>query len=371
VDWGQELARRILRESGDPSWSLRPHPSDPTAPSPWNIQRRSCRDGKSVAVISSLPYSGKRTEALTGILRSKPFAAPAKLSFWLCGHRGYPKQAAHDKNLVRLIHVQTGKELHRAFPPRNDIAQEITWNLSAVAGQDVQLEVVDGDQASAYAWLAITRIEPAVAKVSSFDKTNARAKALPQLAALLKVTAPIDLRDQLRPYLPPSPAPAPIAVSAEERARLDHLITARAAAFARAHPEASRGAALFAKHCASCHQISGKGALLGPQLDGIGARGVERLCQDILDPNRNVDSHFHITTLMLKDQSQITGFVRGESGAVILLIDAAGKEHRLQKSTIATKKSLPLSFMPPGFEKVLTESEFNDLLSWLLQQKAN
>ena len=371
VDWGQKLARRILQESGDPSWRPRPHPSDPTAPSPWNIQRRSCRDGKSVEVISSLPYTGKRTEALTGILRSKPFAAPAKLSFWLCGHRGDPKQAAHDKNLVRLIHVQTGKELHRAFPPRNDIAQEITWDLSAAAGQEVQLEVVDGDQANAYAWLAITRIEPAVAKVSSFDNANARAKALPQLAALLKVTAPIDLRDQLRPYLPPSPAPAPIAVSAEERARLDHLVTARVAAFAGAKPEAVLGAALFAKHCASCHQISGKGALLGPQLDGIGARGVERLCQDILDPNRNVDSHFHITTLLLKDKSLITGFVRGESGAVILLIDAAGKEHRLQKSTIASKKSLPLSFMPPVFEKVLTESEFNDLLSWLLQQKAN
>ncbi len=98
---------------------------------------------------------------------------------------------------------------------------------------------------------------------------------------------------------------------------------------------------------------------------------MERLCQDILDPNRNVDFHFHITTLTLKDQSQITGFVRGESGAVILLIDAAGKEHRLQKSAIASKNSPPLSFMPPGFEKALAESEFNDLLSWLLQQKTN
>jgi hypothetical protein len=53
---------------------------------------------------------------------------------------------------------------------------------------------------------------------------------------------------------------------------------------------------------------------------------------------------------------------------VTVLVDPAGAEHRLQKSAIAGKTTMPLSLMPPSFDKVLSEAEFNDLLGWLLQQ---
>ena len=39
---------------------------------------------------------------------------------------------------------------------------------------------------------------------------------------------------------------------------------------------------------------AGKGAKVGPQLDGIGTRGLDRLMEDILDPNRNVDQTLRI-----------------------------------------------------------------------------
>ena len=139
-------------------------------------------------------------------------------------------------------------------------------------------------------------------------------------------------------------------------------------AFAKAKPNSKNGQVVFETHCAVCHQVGGKGALLGPQLDGIGSRGVARLCEDILDPNRNVDAHFYLTTFKLKDGTTSAGFVRGESGAVTVMVDPAGAEHRLQKSAIAGKTTMPLSLMPPSFDKVLTEAEFNDLLGWLLQQ---
>ena len=115
--------------------------------------------------------------------------------------------------------------------------------------------------------------------------------------------------------------------------------------------------------------MAGEGALLGPQLDGIGARGPARLCEDILDPNRNVDAHFYLTTLTLKDGTGTAGFIRGQSGAVLLLVDPAGKEHRLQKDAIESRETIPRSLMPPTFEHLLKEAEFNDLLGWLLSQK--
>src|SRR5581483_8462125 len=72
-------------------------------------------------------------------------------------------------------------------------------------------------------------------------------------------------------------------------ARLDGLIRARAEGFKKARPNPELGKAVFEKHCAACHQIGGQGAKVGPQLDGIGNRGAERLLEDVLDPSRNVD----------------------------------------------------------------------------------
>ncbi|MFN9789252.1 MAG: c-type cytochrome, partial [Pirellulaceae bacterium] len=53
-----------------------------------------------------------------------------------------------------------------------------------------------------------------------------------------------------------------------------------------------RGTVLFQEKCALCHQLGGQGTVLGPQLEGVGKRGPERLCEDILLPNRNVDEAF-------------------------------------------------------------------------------
>jgi putative heme-binding domain-containing protein len=206
------------------------------------------------------------------------------------------------------------------------------------------------------------------AEIHSLEGSKAVDKALTQLAAMLKVTAPVDLRDRLKPYLPPQPAPAPLPVSKEQRQQLDELIASRSQFFQAAKPDLKKGAALFTSHCATCHQLGGKGGLIGPQLDGIGARGVERLCEDILDPNRNVDSHFHLHQFTLKDGTSVGGFVRSESAQMIRLVDAAGQEHRLAKSNIANKQISPMSLMPPAFGQTLGEEDFRNLLGYLLKQ---
>ena len=148
-------------------WTVFAHPSDPKGASPWIIKGHRCSDGEWPKFISS---SGK--EELTGVVRSKPFAAPATLSFWLCGHRGH--LAIHENNYVRLMDAKTGKELHRVYPPSADglnTAQRFQWNLSDIKGTTVHLEIVDGDNnpsGRGYAWLAVGRFVPEDVKVASF-----------------------------------------------------------------------------------------------------------------------------------------------------------------------------------------------------------
>jgi putative heme-binding domain-containing protein len=150
---------------------------------------------------------------------------------------------------------------------------------------------------------------------------------------------------------------------------LDALIIERRRAFARAATNVERGQAVFTKHCAACHQIAGKGATIGPQLDGIGNRGLDRLLEDTLDPNRNVDVAFRTTTLRLSDGRVLSGLVRREEDQQLVLADAQGKEVSISKSDIEEQQKTPLSLMPANVGEIVPADEFADLVAYLLTQR--
>jgi putative heme-binding domain-containing protein len=152
--------------------------------------------------------------------------------------------------------------------------------------------------------------------------------------------------------------------------RIDDLIRNRADRFRKARPNAELGKKAFAQHCASCHQIGGEGQKVGPQLDGIGSRGVERLLEDILDPGRNVDAEFRATVLDLADGRTLTGLLLREEGQVLVIADANGKEVRVPQKDIDRRTTTALSPMPANFDTAIPEVEFYHLLAYLLQQRA-
>jgi putative heme-binding domain-containing protein len=151
---------------------------------------------------------------------------------------------------------------------------------------------------------------------------------------------------------------------------IDALITDRRRNFVQAKTNPSRGEAVFTKHCAACHKIADKGAMVGPQLDGIGNRGLDRLLEDVLDPNRNVDVAFRTTTLRLADGRVLSGLVRREEGNQIILADNQGKEFSIAKSDIDEQQKTPLSLMPANVGEIVPSDEFADLIGYLLNQRA-
>ena len=364
--WAQELATQLLDSTATqptPAWTT-------LGDAKWSLQPRKLTDGTEAPVLQSIAKGGGDEESRTGTLKSKNFAAPTQLTLWMNGHRGLPSAEAHEKNLVRVVEAETGHVLARVFPPRSDAAQRFELDFKGHTDKPVRIEIIDGDDGKAYAWLGITGIEPAVVSVNDFQSADTMRESLKTLAVMLQHSAPAALREKLAAYLPPRPAPPPLPVSPEQRKQLDALIAARTAAFAKAKPDLETGANVFKMNCAACHQIKGEGGLIGPQLDGIGARGSARLCEDILDPNRNVDAHFHLHMLTLKDGSTFAGFLKAERGQIQLLADATGKEHRIAKKDIAKTEVTPISLMPPTFGQTLDEATFIDLLGYLLSEKA-
>jgi putative heme-binding domain-containing protein len=150
---------------------------------------------------------------------------------------------------------------------------------------------------------------------------------------------------------------------------LNKLILGRLASYDAAKADAARGQELFTTVCSICHRIGVRGNLVGPQLDGIGARGPERLLEDILDPNRSVDPAFRLHMVKRKDGTLYAGLQRREEREGIIFSDATAQEIRIPKEDITSNEESMLSLMPPGLGEVLTEQQLHDLMAYLLARR--
>jgi putative heme-binding domain-containing protein len=146
-----------------------------------------------------------------------------------------------------------------------------------------------------------------------------------------------------------------------QRDRLDTWQTKRG--------DLANGQLLMKKHCAACHKAAGEGAMVGPQLDGVGNRGPERLMEDVLDPNRNVDAAFRATILVKSDGQVVSGLKLREEGGSIVLANQEGKEVRVAASDVEESRVSGLSLMPANFADTLPARDMADLLEYLLSLK--
>lgn len=151
---------------------------------------------------------------------------------------------------------------------------------------------------------------------------------------------------------------------------LRELIDQRRTSFASAVTDIEKGQTVFQKNCANCHQIGGQGAKIGPQLDGIGIRGFDRLLEDTLDPNRNVDQAFRRTNVVMADGSVISGIILRQEGAVLVLADSNGKELRIPESEIDERQESTLSPMPNDVAKQIPPADFFNLMAYLMSQQS-
>jgi putative heme-binding domain-containing protein len=486
-DWGADLAGKVLAEGkeGSGGWYNSPVEGMKETANPWFLQKRASADGnKDAEFLCSSPGG----ESLTGVVRSQPFTVPAKLEFFLAGHDGPMAKPVQKRNVVRLLAVETKETLAEAFPPRKDVAQPVSWDLKAHAGEQGFLEVADGNEGTAFAWLAVGRFTPEVVKLpgiaphqvaqrqqaaAELARTLTLTNLAPSLAELLcapgvdidtratlaktlialdpnenlaalapligDATVPLELRNQIAhslvdrqtndshavvlevlrtaPYrvqvklaqnlagsagsaeslldiiehgqAPPQllldrTVKDKLAAAKPERVderikrlcqnlspaseQIQKLIDQRRAGYAALKAKAAEGAQVFTKNCAVCHSLDGHGGMVGPQLDGVGGRGLERLVEDVLDPSRNVDRAFRTHIITLKDGDVVSGLPRREEGELLILADSNGKETSIPIKNIEARRESETSLMPDNFGEVIPAEDFNNLMAFLLSK---
>ncbi len=246
--------------------------------------------------------------------------------------------------------------------------------------EDIATALAEADQPKArvavvaFLGSAPSRVQKQVASTLSGSRSGA--EALLQGVAAGKVTAQVladaKLVERLRASKPDN-FEARLAALTQGLPPADgerqKLIDARRAGFKTSTINLVRGEQLYQLNCAACHRIDGVGGLVGPQLDGIGNRGAERLCEDILDPSRNVDHAFQPTILTLKDDEVVSGLFRREEGAMLVLADATGAEVKVAKAQVKERVESKNSLMPDNFGEILKPEDFNSLMGWLLSKR--
>jgi putative heme-binding domain-containing protein len=122
--------------------------------------------------------------------------------------------------------------------------------------------------------------------------------------------------------------------------------------------------------CLKCHRLGSQGEHIGPDLTGIGSRFSRiYLVESILEPSRTIAPSFGTLVVMLKNGKVLTGVKVTETETTFTLADNQGQKHLLAKADIEEQQPSPLSTMPEGLEKRLTENEFVDLIAFLVNQK--
>jgi putative membrane-bound dehydrogenase-like protein len=118
--------------------------------------------------------------------------------------------------------------------------------------------------------------------------------------------------------------------------------------------------------CSTCHAIGSQGGRIGPDLTKIGTvRSGRDILEAIVLPSSTIAQGYENYQVVTKDGRVAGGVIARQSADVMVLRDSSGAEWRFQRGEIETMQRQPLSLMPEGLERQLSEQEFRDLLAFL------
>ena len=139
-------------------------------------------------------------------------------------------------------------------------------------------------------------------------------------------------------------------------------------------PDPAAGRRIFfhskAGACFTCHQIEEQGTRVGPDLTRAWQMPREKILESILQPSKEVAPQYFPWEIEMSDGESHTGFALRKGGdRAETYLNAQGKEFRVAKSKIRSKREKTTSIMPDGLQVGLTDEELRDLLTFLTQRR--
>lgn len=132
-----------------------------------------------------------------------------------------------------------------------------------------------------------------------------------------------------------------------------------------------KGHAVFAKaQCASCHQFSGNGMGVGPDLTSMAHRfSIREALEATLEPSKVIPERYSSKTVLTVDGTQFTGMVVEQADGSYFVLQQDGKRVRVSADDVEELKPSKVSAMPDGLLNGLTQTEIRDLFGYLMQNR--
>jgi len=120
--------------------------------------------------------------------------------------------------------------------------------------------------------------------------------------------------------------------------------------------------------CATCHRIRGEGAGHAADLSNLVSRDVASVSRDIKLPSSTINPDYVGYNVRMRNDEEYSGFVRNEGNDRIKITSATGVETIVSPIDVAEMRPAGVSLMPEGLLDGLTESQVNDLLTFLMNE---
>jgi putative heme-binding domain-containing protein len=127
------------------------------------------------------------------------------------------------------------------------------------------------------------------------------------------------------------------------------------------------GKLLFARSCASCHQLFGQGGNIGPDLTGYERKNLDYLLLHIIDPNADIREGYVTYSLLTSDGRYLSGMIVENTGKMVRLRNSSGTVAEFSSDQITSMRAVPVSLMPEGLLDQLSETELRDLFAYLME----
>lgn len=183
---------------------------------------------------------------------------------------------------------------------------------------------------------------------------------------------PPDVVQQLRTYQQPEIAHAvikafgkSIASASPERVaamkKLRSVVTSDSS-----QGDSQSGKIQFTKRCASCHQLFGEGAKLGPPLDGYERGNISFWVNNLVDPSLEIREGYQSYLVLTEDGRTITGMIAAQDPKTVTLRTAKGETQIIGRDQIDTLRAISTSLMPDNLLQDASEQEIRDLFAYLM-----
>jgi putative heme-binding domain-containing protein len=128
------------------------------------------------------------------------------------------------------------------------------------------------------------------------------------------------------------------------------------------------GKVVYKNTCGKCHKLFGEGGEVGPELTGYERTNAMYWMENIVDPSAVIREEYVSFIIDTTDGRKLMGIVAAQDKTTVTLRDQEGRLTRIARTKIEDMTASPVSLMPEGQLKDLSDKQVRDLFAYLMSK---